>query len=303
VFATVSLLETLLDGAEYELSATVGREPVAGAREHELGPEARLRLHGLLARCELRLARVDDARMQLDAATRLLDEHAIGGVLRGTVHEVGAELALELGDAVAFERHRAAFVECCCRFDHPALLERDRRLLERAAALGIGGKSDAGGHPWSFEEGSQKALAELSAYGTSPQAILRFLLSKSDAVNGYLHSLRADGTLRCTAAGVAEEPPGLVEKLQACLQVHAYHSQSVGTRTATLTNVWMSADGRLFQITTLSALQAGEVKPVGTLAIQVGDNPKALPGWDYLLALGSVLARPPELASSFHGPQ
>jgi hypothetical protein len=293
LFATITLIETLLESGEGPRARELSEQALREAREAELGRVAELRLLGVLARCEAELSELGSAQSHLDAALALAERCEIEGLLRGGVHEVAAELALRKGDEVAFAEHIGAMGRHSCTHENPILLNRYHRLLQRAEHLGlISPESNAASRSQFAWVGLQREmLSELGPSGPTPDAILRMLLRKVGGSAGYLFAATPDGGLQLVAPAGGRPPPGLSEVLAISNKVESGSRSLVfDSRTATLTTVWRAPDGKLYQTAPLNALRDGRLEPTGAVAVAISGEPPNMPQLDYLLALGELLA-------------
>jgi tRNA A-37 threonylcarbamoyl transferase component Bud32 len=292
LFASVTLIETLLDGGQALRGRELAEESLKLARQAELGTVAEMRLLGLLARCESELLELDAGKKHIDAALTLADRAGVAGILRGALHEVAALLALRAGDEAGFERHASSMERHCCAHGNPTLLERYQRLLDRAERKGFA-RSERTSVPRSGAARrnlSKEVLLELGP-GATPATILSMLLRKMGATSGFLFAMGQDGRLSLVAPRDVDAPRGLREALAAStrMETACTHSAVFDSQTATLTTVWRAPGGQLYQTTALSMLSDGELRTAGALAIAIGDEPVAIPRLDYLLAVGELL--------------
>jgi hypothetical protein len=294
LFATITLVETLLEGNQGRYAREVSEQALSEARAAELGNVAELRLLGVLARCEAELSELDAAQGHLDAALDLADRCRLEGILRGGLHEAGAELALRNNDGVAFEQHISSMARHSCTHENAILLNRYHRLLQRAEHQGLisPDSSVATLSPFAWVDVRREMLLELGPPGPTPDAILGLLLRRVGGTTGFLFASTADGGLELVAPANGNPPPGLSAVLAASTRVDAVYPQSLvfDSRTATLTTVWRAPDGKLYQTTPLNALRDGRLEPTGAVAVAIAGEPPSMPQLDYLLAAGELLA-------------
>ena len=294
LFATITLIETLLENGQARQARELAEQALAEGREADLGNLAELRLLGALARCEAELMELDAAQNHLDSALALADRCRLEGIIRGGLHEVGAELALRKSDDEAFGRHIGAMARHSCTHENAILLNRYHRLLQRAEHLGLARpEAGAGSHATFAWVGLQREmLLELGTSNPTPEAILSMLLRKIGGSAGYLFASTKDGGLQLVAPADGKPPAGLSAVLAAATKVDAVYTHSLvfDSQTATLTTVWRAPDGKLFQTMPLNALRDGGLEPTGAVAVAIAGEPPNMPQLDYLLAVGELLA-------------
>jgi hypothetical protein len=294
LFASVTLIETLLEAGQAARARQLADESVALAREAELGVVSELRLLILLARCETDLLELDAARKHIDTALELAERCGLAGILLGSLHEVAADHALRTGDEAGFDRHASGIARHSCAHESPILLDRYHRLLDRAERKGFALSERTAASRSAFARRSlgKEVLLELGPAGATPAGILGMLLRKMGATAGYLFAANADGRLVQVAPLGSEAPPGMRETLTSASSIETAHTHSsvFDTQTATLTTVWRAPGGQLYQTAALTMLSDGELRTAGALAIAIGSEPAAIPRLDYLLAVGELLA-------------
>jgi hypothetical protein len=294
LFATITLIETLLESGQASSARELSEQALGEARAAELGSVAELRLLGVLARCEAELSELVAAHGHLDAALTLADRCHVEGILRGGLHEVAAELALRDNDKVAFEQHINSMARHSCTHENAILLNRYHRLLQRAEHQGLisPDSSVAARSPFAWVGLQREMLLELGPSGPTPEAILSMLLRKVGGSAGFLFASTSDGGLELVAPANGNPPLGLSAVLAASTKVDAVYSRSLvfDSQTATLTTVWRSPDGKLYQTMPLNALRDGGLEPTGAVAVAIVGEPPSMPQLDYLLAVGELLA-------------
>jgi hypothetical protein len=298
-FALTSLLRVLLDGGEFEAANRVAVEAIAYAREKELGAELQAQLAALDALALARLGDSAGARAQAELASRIAETAGFAGLLMSDLQHCQAQVALIERDGARFERHAALLARHSCAHQHPVSMARYKRLLADAAASGVVYSVALAGGETLAPHTDLRAMLLGELYRKSfarslPERVLELMLERTGVSMGFLFSLDED-RLQLIAPLEAEVPAGLASALQECIVAERAlaRCRSVNTLTATLTSLVRADNGQLFQVAVLNVLHDdGALSAAGALALRVHDEIPAIPRWDCILALSSVLNAP-----------
>ena len=295
-FVTLTWLRVALEQEDLEAAHTKASDALARTRALSLGPELEAQLCALDAHALAQLGSFGAAREQAACAEACAERARFSGLLLGDIHHDLAHVALLARDADAFERHASLVAKHTCTFEHPVLLARYKRLLGAARDSGLTYSATRAGTGVLTGSTDLRAqlLAELkrrSVARSLPERVLELMVERAGVSAGYLFGLEQD-TLQLIAPADAEVPAGLFDALETCLAAE----QAVATlgaqqsMTATRTSVVRLETGQLFQVAVLHlADDTGSLRAAGAIALGVHDELPAIPRWDCVQALWTVL--------------
>jgi hypothetical protein len=294
-FVTLTLLRVRFDLDEIEAVHHAACEAIACARRCELGPELEAQLLALDALALARLGSHVRARQQGESALQLAERAGFTGLLRGEIHRDLAGAALLARDVPAFERHAGAVAKHTCAHHHPVLLARYEHLLGAAAVSGMAESVKRAGAAIAARTNDLRALLTAELHRRSDarslaERVLELMVERAGVSDGLLFGLE-DGALRLLAPEGADVPSELTAALQACLDAErAVAARAHNTMTATRASVVRIDNGQVFQVAVLHAVgDDGSLRASGAIALRIHDELPAIPRWDCVLALATVL--------------
>jgi hypothetical protein len=297
-FATLSLIRVMLEQQDSAGAHARATQAIGLTRARALGPELEAQLCALDALALARLGAGGKARKRAREALAIAQGHELGGLVLAETQRVLARVALLSRDVARFERHTATVARLTCAHEHPVLLARYKRLLAEAYETGLAYCVERAGAASLQRESDLRTrlLAERdrsSAVRNLHERVLDLMLERAGVSAGFLFKLEA-GVLRRTAPDDTAAPEGLSEALQACLAAEHAGAQhgAKDIMTATRTSIVRLPDGQLFQVAVLHDLtDDGALRAAGAIALRVRDALPAVPRWDCVLALSTVLTQ------------
>ena len=180
------------------------------------------------------------------------------------------------------------------------MLSRYKRLLSDATEAGLSYNVERAGaatlhHNTDLRTRLMAELGRSSIVRSLPQRVLDLMIERAGVSAGFLFELEGEA-LRLRAPDDAEVPAGLVDALSACLAAeHAVASRGAhDTMTATRTSIVRLDDEQLFQVAVLHVMgDDGVPRAAGAIALRVRESLPAIPRWDCVLALSTVLKEEP----------
>jgi hypothetical protein len=201
------------------------------------------RLHFLFLDAHRQLALAEAGLGNHREAVQILDGliaehgHQDNRLVIGLLHKARAEVALTMGDAVAFEAHASEMEQRFRSTRNPALIAQCERLIEHAAALGLRELEPmvvADAEALHVLRTARHAESKLDGQADARARALKLIMSRVSARSGYLY-VRRQSAMHLAAASDDNAPPPALEKALSELGAAATPSTNTRSHTSPIT--------------------------------------------------------------------
>jgi len=286
-------LRTLIEMGQHEQALSLGRDAVEAAEKAELGYMVNY-IKMPLALAEAKAREFEHAIVDADAVIQSFESMGSTGINLGLAYEIRAKVASFMKDKTAFSKYADRCAEQYSAYGNPALTARYEKLAQSIADSAV---------PYSKQPGISVAnrtlvsdrLAACQNAEERAQCVLKIILEKTSATEGFLYTMRKEGPVLSAVVGAYRPTKEFDQKVRDYLTAEiddasdATMSAVDEESTSRTTTAWTGYDARQYRPILLGHHTLDGYTVTGLAVISSSKNDRMVFPADIIIALSTEL--------------